>query len=212
MWRRSRRRKWASAEAETARRNRKRADQGEIMDDQTREKYLISPWADLAFGLDLARRAGQLLSLDDLRHLCGAGHLLDRRSEEPGCQSQPDRFHHLVERRACTDHGGAGPFRHSGTWSPRWRCSGPAGSSGHSLVSLAERGMVRRRRRLALSTCPLVRAPRPADIGIAGLEKPTLAIDFPRQADARAPTNRTYAPCCRAEPKSLPRTEIDTVI
>ena len=46
--------------------------------------------------------------------------------------------------------------------------------------------------------------PRPADIGIAGLEKPTLAIDFPRQADARAATDWTYAPCCRAEPKSFP--------
>jgi hypothetical protein len=31
--------------------------------------------------------------------------------------------------------------------------------------------------------------PRPADIGIAGLEEPTLAMDFPRQADARAATD-----------------------
>ena len=45
---------------------------------------------------------------------------------------------------------------------------------------------------------------RPADIGIAGLEKPTLAMDFPRQADARAATDWTHAPCCRAEPKSFP--------
>ena len=71
------------------------------MDDQTREKYLkmalvvfgvvffagLSARRDLAFGLDLARRAGQLLSSDDLRHLCGAGHLFDRLSQEPGCES-----------------------------------------------------------------------------------------------------------------------------
>ena len=47
---------------------------------------------------------------------------------------------------------------------------------------------------------------RPADIGIAELEKPTLAMDFPRQADARAATDWTHAPCCRAEPKSFPST------
>jgi len=37
-------------------------------------------------------------------------------------------------------------------------------------------------------------------------------VDFPRQADARAATDWTHAPCCRAEPKSLASTEIDTVI
>ena len=47
---------------------------------------------------------------------------------------------------------------------------------------------------------------------IAGLEKPTLAMNFPRQADARAATDWTYAPCCRAEPKSFPSTQIDSVV
>ena len=68
------------------------------MDNQTKEKYLklalvvfgivfllVYPLgADLAFGLDLARRAGQLLFPDDLRRLCGARHLSDRRGAEPG--------------------------------------------------------------------------------------------------------------------------------
>jgi len=48
------------------------------------------------------------------------------------------------------DYGSAGPFRHSGTRSPRRRCSGPAGGSWYSLVSLAERRTVPRRHGLAL--------------------------------------------------------------
>jgi hypothetical protein len=50
--------------------------------------------------VDLAWRAGRLLFSDDLRHLCGAGHLFDHRSKKPWCEPQPHLVHHLVKRRA----------------------------------------------------------------------------------------------------------------
>src|SRR5262245_54766892 len=53
---------------------------------------------------------------------------------------------------------------------------------------------------------------RPAEIGIADLEKPALAMGFPCQADTRAATNWTDASCCRAEPQNFPSAEINSVI
>src|SRR5262249_17857063 len=53
---------------------------------------------------------------------------------------------------------------------------------------------------------------RPADIGIAGLEKPALALDFPRDPDARARADRPDAPRRGAEPQNFARTKIDSAI
>ena len=126
------------------------------MDNQTKEKYL--KMALVVFGIVflLVYPLGVIWPAGWIWHggqgtyyfqmICGIyavlGIFLNRRSAEPGGESQPDCLHHLVERRACGDHGGAGLLRQSGTWSPRWRCSGPAGGRGHSLVPLAEGGTV----------------------------------------------------------------------
>ena len=62
----------------------------------------------VAFGLGLAWWRGQLLFADDQRCLFGPRHFSDCRRKESCRKPQPDFLHHLVERRACGNHGGSG--------------------------------------------------------------------------------------------------------
>ena len=95
------------------------------MDNQTKEKYL--KMALVVFGIVflLVYPLGVIWPAGWIWHggqgtyyfqmICGIyavlGIFLNRRREEPGGESQPDCLHHLVERRACGDHGGAGLLR-----------------------------------------------------------------------------------------------------
>jgi len=153
-------------------RKHERRHQGEISEDRTRRGRRallagLSAGPHLAVRLDLARWSGRLLFPDDLRDLCGAGHLFDRCGKEPWRKPQPHLFHNLVKRRACRNHGNAGAFRQWRAQPSRGRCSGIALNRRRLVGALAEGGTVHQGDRLTV----IGRGSHPRTKGRAVLKK-----------------------------------------